>query len=58
MISDDYLNSLKDDFWTFNLERLSNLRVLDVDTLFDNYNTVGVVSYEWGRDKIFVTRER
>ena len=53
MISDDYLNSLKDDFWTSNLERLSNLGVLDVDILFDNCNLVGVVSYGRARDENF-----
>lgn len=51
MIADDYLNSLKDDFWTSNLERLSNLDVLNVDILFDNCNPVGVVSYGRARDE-------
>lgn len=41
MISDDYLDSLKDDFWTSTLERLSNLYVLDMDILFDNCNATG-----------------
>lgn len=52
MISDDYLDSLKDDFWTSDFDRLSNFGELDVDILFDNCSPVGVVSYGRARDEI------